>query len=110
ERLRQSFAHLIMAAANVELRTVVLTSNYEELPALARYISSRLGFIDAWSIMQLENIGFARNRWGTLYVDHSQNFEPVAQAIDTAALHGVSARLFNFPRCTVPVEYRERAA
>jgi His-Xaa-Ser system radical SAM maturase HxsC len=110
ERLRQSFAHLIMAGANVELRTVVLTSNYHQLPGLARYVSSRLKFIDAWSIMQLENIGFAKNRWGTLYVDHSRNFEPVAQAIDTAVLHGVSARLFNFPRCTVPEEYRDYAA
>jgi His-Xaa-Ser system radical SAM maturase HxsC len=109
-RLKDSFARLILAGANVELRTVLLSSNLEELPAIARFVCSRLRFVDAWSIMQLENIGYARARWAHLYVDHSLAFAPIAQAIDMATLHGVSARLFNFPRCTVPAPYRELAA
>lgn len=110
QRLKHSFRQLMMAGANVELRTVILSSNYHQLPDLARYVSTRLGFIDAWSIMQLENIGFARNRWGTLYVNHRVDFEPVASAINISLLNGVSPRLFNFPRCTIPAEYRDFAA
>ena len=106
ERLRESFAHLIMAGAGVELRTVVLTTNYAEIPALADYVSARLGFIDVWSIMQLENIGFAKNRWPQLYVRHAENFQPIADALEQAALFGVRAQLFNFPRCTVPAPFR----
>lgn len=109
-RLEESFAHLTLAGARVELRTVLLSSNLEILPGLARYVAARLRFIEIWSIMQLENIGFAKNRWPKLYVHHRENFRPIAAALELAALHGVPAQLFNFPRCTVPEPFRELAA
>jgi His-Xaa-Ser system radical SAM maturase HxsC len=109
-RLEQSFAHLLLSGARVELRTVLVAPNLAALPALARYVTGRLRFLDSWSIMQLENIGFARNRWSNLYVDHSRDFGPIAAALDSAKLLGVPARLFNFPRCTVPEPYRYLAA
>ena len=59
--------------------------------------------------MQLENTGFAKNRWGLLYVDHSRQFGAVAAALDHALLHGLRPQLFNFPRCTVPAPYRHLA-
>ena len=55
-RLEESFTYLLRAGANIELRTVVMSSNASALPALARHIASRLTFIEGWSIMQLENI------------------------------------------------------
>jgi len=109
-RLEESFAALLLAGARVELRTVLLTSNLDHLPALARHVAVRLRFVETWSIMQLENIGFAKNRWPALYVDHGSNFEPIAAALDDVELHGIAARLFNFPRCTVPDAYRPQAA
>jgi His-Xaa-Ser system radical SAM maturase HxsC len=109
-RLMSSFAALLRAGARVELRTVLVRDNLPALPKLARLVTAKLRFIDAWSIMQLENIGFAKNRWPDLYVDHRVNFAPIATALDHAALHGVPARLFNFPRCTVPDDYRDQAA
>jgi His-Xaa-Ser system radical SAM maturase HxsC len=109
-RLQETFIHLIRAGANVELRTVLLTENADQLLSLAKYVVSRLSFIEAWSIMQLENIGFAKARWNDLYFDHSNSFGSIASALDHAALHGVHARLFNFARCTVPLEFRKYAA
>ena len=108
-RLEENFAHLIMAGARVELRTVLLNSNLDALPELARFIAARLRFIEVWSIMQLENTGFAKNRWPKLYVNHRENFAPVAAALELAALHGVPAQLFNFPRCSVPEPFRDYA-
>lgn len=108
-RLEESFAHLILAGARVELRTVLLSSNLAALPDLVRHIAARLRFIEVWSIMQLENTGFARNRWPKLYVDHRENFAPVGEALELAALHGVRAQLFNFPRCSVPEPFRDYA-
>ena len=108
-RLEQSFAHLIMAGARVELRTVLLCSNIDALPALAERLATRLRFVEIWSIMQLERTGFARNRWSSLYVNHRERFAPVAAALEQAALHGVGAQLFNFPRCSVPEQYRGHA-
>lgn len=109
ERLQQSFAFLLLAGARVELRTVLLATNVAVLPSLARYVTARLRFIEVWSIMQLENTGFARNRWGKLFVEHGADFGPVGDALDCAAMHGVRVQLFNFPRCTVPAPYRHLA-
>jgi len=108
-RLLESLPRLMRAGAHVELRTVLLTTNAAQLPTLARFVSSHLRFVDAWSIMQLENIGFARNRWAELYYDHRVGFQPIAEALDISALYGVNARLFNFARCGVPGPYRSFA-
>jgi His-Xaa-Ser system radical SAM maturase HxsC len=109
-RLEESFVHLLMGGARIELRTVLLATNRALLPRLARHVASRLRFIEIWSIMQLENTGFAKNRWADLYVDHASDFGEIAAALDQAALRGVRAQLFNFPRCTVPPAYRGHAA
>jgi len=109
DRLLASFAVLIAAGARIELRTVLLTSNVDELPTLARYISAKLRFIEVWSLMQLENTGFAKRRWRDLKYDHHNRFKPIADALDIMSLHGVAAQLFNFPRCSVPEPYRRFA-
>jgi His-Xaa-Ser system radical SAM maturase HxsC len=108
-RLMDSFVHLISAGSKIELRTVLLQENLVDLPELARLITLRLPFIAQWSIMQLENIGFAKASFAELYVDHALVFDEIAQALDIAELHAIPARLFNFPRCTVPVAYRRYA-
>lgn len=108
-RLENTMADLMLAGARVELRTVLVSDNVGELPDLARYVVKRLRFVEAWSIMQLERIGFARNRWASLFVDHGRDFGPVGAALDVALLHGVRAQLFNFPRCTVPEPWRHLA-
>ena len=98
---RASRTLLRRAGAWDSARTVVLTENVEHLPLLARYVAARLRFIEAWSIMQLENIGFAKGRWASLFFDHSNRFAPIGEALDHALLHGLRAQLFNFPRCTI---------
>jgi len=108
-RLEESFVHLLAARARIELRTVLLSSNLPILGDLSRFVATRLRFIEAWSIMQLEHTGYARNRWKDLFVDHRTQFDTIADALNHTAVHGVRAQLFNFPRCTVPDEYRELA-
>lgn len=109
ERLERSLHALLLAAASIELRTVVMRSTVGGLADLARHVAARLSFVSSWSIMQLENTGFAKNRWGELYFDHSRDFAPVAAALDVAGVHNIAARLFNFPLCTVPANYRHLA-
>lgn len=109
QRLLESFAFLIRAGARVELRTVVLTTNIVQLPALSGFITDFLQFIECWSIMQLENIGFAKNRWASLYWDHCSDFRHISHSIDIVQQHGIDVRLFNFPSCTVPLNYRHLA-
>jgi His-Xaa-Ser system radical SAM maturase HxsC len=108
-RLEASFAALLLSGARIELRTVLLADNCGALESLSQHVTSRLRFVESWSIMQLENIGFAKNRWHALYVDHRGRFEELGGAIDRALLYGVDVRLFNFPRCSVPPEFRHLA-
>ena len=109
DRLEQSLHVLLLAGSIIELRTVVMLSTVKGLSRLARHIAARLSFITSWSVMQLENTGFAKNRWGLLYFDHASDFAPVASALDIAQIHGIPAHLFNFPLCTVPPNYRHLA-
>lgn len=108
-KLQQGLSILAKAGASVELRTVVMQQNAAHLPALARFISRHVPFASPWAIMQLENTGYARNRWNQLFFDHSQDFGLIAEAIDTARISGLSAILYNFPLCTVPPAYRRFA-
>lgn len=109
ERLMQSFEHLMVAGARIELRTVMMAPNLEGLGRLARFVTSNLPQIEQWSLMGLENIGYARNRWQELAVRLPADFAPVAAALDWALLHGIPARLFNVPLCQVPEAYRTLA-
>ena len=110
DRLMDSFVYLLRAGAHIELRTVIMQQNWPDLPSLSAYISSYLGFCDQWSIMQLENIGFAKNRFDSLYVKHSDDFETLASAIDRVTLFGLPVSLFNMTRCSVPAAYRHYVA
>lgn len=105
-RLRDSLAVMLEAGSHIELRTVVLSSNIAGLPRLAEYIASHMGFIDQWSIMHLEAIGFAKRRFFDLVIDVEKDFPFISSAIDIAQLFGVNATLFNFPLCAVPPSYR----
>tara|TARA_R110002020_G_scaffold246440_1_gene460217 strand:- start:239 stop:1315 length:1077 start_codon:yes stop_codon:yes gene_type:complete len=109
ERLHQSFDTLLSAGARIELRTVVLQSNLNSFPALARHVSSLLHFIEQWSVMHLENIGFAKNRWDSLYVDFRNSFGSISEALDIVTLFGVQSKLFNVPLCHLPESYRHFA-
>lgn len=107
--LMRGLAILCRSGAPTELRTVVMQDNVHELPALARFITTHVPFADPWAIMQLERIGYARNRWSQLFFDHSEDFSSIAKAVEIARLSGVPAILYNFPLCTVPSLYRRFA-
>jgi His-Xaa-Ser system radical SAM maturase HxsC len=108
-RLLQSLAILARTGSAIELRTVIMQPNAAQLPSLARFISSHVPFISVWAIMQLENIGYGRQNWDQLFFDNSTDFAPIASAMNLVRARGMEARLYNFPLCTVPSEYRELA-
>jgi His-Xaa-Ser system radical SAM maturase HxsC len=108
-RLMRSLALLARCGAAIELRTVLVKTNALGLASLARFVATHLPFAHFWAIMQLENIGYGRMNWGTLFFDSGATFAPVAAAIDTAQARGLSVALYNFPLCTVPIPYRQYA-
>ena len=59
--------------------------------------------------MQLERYGFARIRWEDKFLDTSNDFDMVGNALNIASSYGMTVKLFNFPTCTVPANYRSLA-
>lgn len=104
--LSANMSNLLVCGARIELRTVLMQGNVHALVDLARFVCMNLPHIEQWSLMGLENIGFAKSRWHTLYTDLRTNFSPVGQAIDLATLFGIQARIFNIPLCHIPLSFR----
>jgi His-Xaa-Ser system radical SAM maturase HxsC len=109
ERLMHSFVTLFRAGARIELRTVLLSQNVSDLAPLARFLAANLPHIEQWSIMGLENAGFARRNFDDLRLALPERFAEIAPALDLAILHGIPVRLFNVPLCHVPAAYRHLA-
>lgn len=109
ERLLSGLSVLGLSGAAIELRTVVMRPNADNLPRLADMIAAKLSFVDVWAMMQLEHIGFAKGNWNKLFFDHSSNFAAIARALACVELHGIDVALYNFPLCTVPVAWRRLA-
>lgn len=109
EILLGAFRHLLLSSARIELRTVLMENNAPQLDALSAFIAGHLPQIEQWSIMGLENAGFARARFSELRFPIEERFEEIAPAINRAVLHGLPIRLFNIPLCHLPNEYRSLA-
>ncbi|RWL88549.1 MAG: His-Xaa-Ser system radical SAM maturase HxsC [Mesorhizobium sp.] len=108
-RLLENLALMCRLGAQVELRTVLMRPNADGLPQLARFIASTLPFVRTWAVMQMENIGFGRMNWRTLFYDSSEGFDVVGRSVDLVRSRGIDASLYNFPLCTVPEPYRHLA-
>ena len=106
EPLMNNLYFLASTGAHIELRTVLTARNVMELPALAKFISLNLPFIDYWAIMAMEPIGYAKANKEELFFDHSLFPEPLTATLDYAKSSNVPVALYNFPICTVPAKYR----
>jgi len=109
EVLVTNLARLTRAGAAIELRTVIMRSNVDDLPELAQFITTRLPAIQVWAIMQMERIGFGRMNWDQEFCDTSLNFTAVGTALDIASARGLPISLYNFPLCTVPPVWQDYA-
>ena len=106
ENLFRSFGTLLESQSRVELRTIILQQNHSCFPQLAKEVSKYFQWIEVWSIMQLENIGYARLNWNEKFVDTSVFFDFVKEAILISNACGIRVQLYNFPHCTVPHDFR----
>jgi His-Xaa-Ser system radical SAM maturase HxsC len=109
ESVMKGLSILGQAGAAIELRTVILTRNAEELAGLATLIGKQLPFISTWAIMQLENIGYGKKNWRELFYDNSIDFGPIARALEVSRLYGQTVRLYNFPLCSIPEGFRRHS-
>jgi len=108
-QLKDSLAMLTRLGASVELRTVVMKQNWNDLPQLANFIINQTPFISVWALMQMERIGYGRMNWDKSFQDTSIDFRHLKSAINLAKAKGIPVSMYNFPLCTVPANYRSMA-
>lgn len=106
ELLMTTLPIMALSGLQIELRTVLLQQNYGGLAELGRYVVNKLPFISTWAIMQLEKIGFAKNRWSEQFIDHSNNLSPLKTAVALGVARGLKVSLYNIPYCTVSEDLR----
>lgn len=109
QALLNNLAFMVRAGCRIELRTVLMRPNADGINDLARFIANMLPFIEVWAIMQMENIGYGRMNWDSLFFDNSNHFDKLAMALNIIGSRGIETKLYNFPLCTVPEAYRSLA-
>ena len=109
ENLLITFDILSRTAAQIELRTVLMQSNQQQMPELANFLTQHIPFASQWSIMQMERIGYGRMNWSQEFYDSSEDFGSVGRALSIGNGRGLDTRLFNFPLCTIPFKYQRYA-
>ena len=107
ENLKRGFNCLLKSGSRVELRTVLLQSNYSSFAKLSKFVARHFTWIEKWAIMQLEPMGYARIDWPTKFVDTTILSETLEQAVVTSEASGIYTQLYNFPLCVVPVGLRK---
>ena len=105
-RLLESMQLLSEAGAQVELRTVVLRTNWLALPDLADFVVTHLPDVRCWALMQLERFGYGKLNWKAIFADTSVDFSQLSIALSVASAAGLDVRLYNFPLCSVPADFR----
>ena len=103
----KNLAILARAGSSVEIRTVILQQNFFNLIKLANFISVNLSWVHSWSLMQLEPIGYAKLDWHLKFFDTSRFFGAIGACIETAIIKKINIKLYNFPMCSVPKEFRK---
>ena len=109
DQLLLGIENLMVAGAEIEIRTVIMRQNVDLLCDLANFISWEIPDIDHWAIMQMEYIGYAKKNWREIFYDHSQDVAPLHDAITIAEQHGITCQLYNMPLCTLPERLHNRA-
>ena len=88
------------AGANLEVRIVVNSYNYQYLPDIVSRIISTLRYSNFFiAVMQLEPTGWARNRYSELYVSAETQSLYLQRAVSAAILAGTPISLYNYPLC-----------
>jgi His-Xaa-Ser system radical SAM maturase HxsC len=108
-RLLESFDLLASCGAAVEVRTVINSLTWPELPLLADFLGRHLPWVVRWAVMQMEYQGFAKAQWRSLFVDTSQTQGALQAAAAIAAALRLPIELFNVPLCTLPASLRPLA-
>ena len=108
-KLMKNLNYFYTSASRLELRTVILKQNINDLYNLSELIVTQFPWIEIWAIMQLEQTGYATQHWDEIFYDSSENFNQLTKSLNLMHASNVNTALYNFPLCTVPKIHRKYA-
>ena len=100
--LDNNLGFLRSSGSRLEIRTVVMKNNVNDLENIAVNIYKNYNWLEIWAIMQLEKYGFAKINWENIFFDSSESFEAIQKALIATKIYNINTKLYNFPYCTVP--------
>lgn len=88
----------------IEIRTVLISRVIPRLPNLARFIYKNLTFVEHVAFMGLENVGFAKNNLNSLWINPSEYYLQLREAINFLNKNNLNTSIYNIPLCLLPVD------
>jgi His-Xaa-Ser system radical SAM maturase HxsC len=93
----------------VEIRVVLHSATYHRLPALARYITRNLLFVDQVVLMGLEAMGFGKSNFQSLWIAPELLVPKVDESIAILNRAGIKTMVYNLPLCILGTASRAHA-
>ena len=106
EQTLSGIDNLLKAGRKVEIRIVVSLQNYKHIGNIAELIIRKLPNVDSVKIMGMEMTGSAAVNRKKLWLDYASAFEASKEGIDRLIHNGIDVALYNFPLCSVNMNYR----
>ena len=85
----------------VEIRVVIHKQTYKRLPRLAKFIARNFPFVCHVALMGLENTGFTRANFESLWVDPLQYQRELRKATEVLFLAGLDVSIYNHQLCVI---------
>ena len=91
--------NLARVEQSVELRVVIHSLTWRELPELARFITRNLPFVRQVALMGLEIMGFTRAHLDAVWVDPTEYQDELEDAVGELHSAGIATFIYNHQLC-----------
>jgi len=88
----------------IEIRVVLHKQTIPGLLDLMEFIYRNLPFVDHVALMGLENMGYVKKNWETLWIDPLDYAETLEKAVKFMWYRQIHVSVYNLPLCLVPKE------
>jgi len=86
----------------VELRTVIMQSNYSRLEKWAEFVYRTFPFVDHVALMGLEPIGLAAENINKVWIDPADYARQLEKSVKSLHRRGLNVSIYNHQICTLP--------
>lgn len=86
----------------IEIRVVLHKETIPRLERLCEFIFWNLPFIEHVALMGMENMGYVKKNWDTLWIDPVDYMAPLKRAVEYVYIRGMAVSIYNVQLCLLP--------